>query len=229
MALIGNYSVLNKSHARFTNGTSTAGAYAGVTRSNMIGPSILRSRDMSMPNTAAYPSGYNAGQALRIARSSGQLASHVQIRNSGTISSADVSQGANVTANLSGIGTISSGNLSLIIALTANLAGVGAISSADLAAIQALAATLSGSGSLTNANMDLLIGLTANLAGVGEVSADFTGLAHMTADITPFTELSPESLANAVWEALLADHATQGTMGYELKQKLKKSDFIALK
>lgn len=228
MALIGNHSVLNKSHARFTNGTSTAGAYVGNTRSNFFKPSIIRSRDVFLPNIDSIPSGYNAGQALRIARSSGQLASQVQIRSSGSLTS-DASQGANIESTIGGVGAITNSDLALIIALTADLAGIGAISSADLASIQALAATLAGSGDITTADMDLLVAITAALSGSGEVASEFTGLAHMTADISPFTELSPESLGAAVWNALQSAHIEEGTMGAELLKKLKKSDFIGLK
>ena len=38
----------------------------------------------------------------------------------------------------------------------------------------------------------------------------------MTGEMTPFTELSPEGLASAVWNSLATEYKTSGTMGAKL-------------
>jgi len=38
----------------------------------------------------------------------------------------------------------------------------------------------------------------------------------MTGEMTPFTELSPENLAKAVWSALASENNDIGTMGAKL-------------
>ena len=158
-----------------------------------------------------------------------------RISGSGAVT-LSLSQGLNATADLSGTGTIASADMSLVVALLATLAGTGSISSADLAAVQNMQATLSGTGTLSNADMDLLIGITADLIGTGALNGSFTGLAHMSADISPFTELSPENLATAVWAAVATDNNDSGSMGEKLNNAaggatpaLTLGQFIALK
>ena len=47
-------------------------------------------------------------------------------------------------------------------------------------------------------------------------SADISALGYMTGEMTPFTELSPEGLASAVWNSLATEYNTNGTMGAKL-------------
>lgn len=46
--------------------------------------------------------------------------------------------------------------------------------------------------------------------------SDLRGRLSLIGAWSPYTELSPENLANAVWEALAASHVTTGTMGKKL-------------
>lgn len=148
----------------------------------------------------------------------------------------DAALGAPIEAQLDGGGTISSSQLNLVVAIAATLVGTGAISNAPLDLIQALIATLSGSGGVTNAQLDAIVNMIATLAGQSTLTSNPTFTAEMSADITPFTTLSPENLARAVWNELKNNHTTPESMGKilqdletELKKKLNKTTFIALK
>jgi hypothetical protein len=44
-------------------------------------------------------------------------------------------------------------------------------------------------------------------------SATVRATGNLSGDITPFTELSPQNLAAAVWETIAADFNEAGTMG----------------
>ena len=46
--------------------------------------------------------------------------------------------------------------------------------------------------------------------------ADISAIWYMTGEMTPFTELSPENLAKAVWSALASENNDIGTMGAKL-------------
>jgi len=46
--------------------------------------------------------------------------------------------------------------------------------------------------------------------------ADISAIGYMTGEMTPFTELSPENLAKAVWSALASENNDIGTMGAKL-------------
>ncbi len=103
----------------------------------------------------------------------------------------------------------------------------------------ALQVTMAGDGTMTisqSGGLALTIGLTAagdiSITGTGGLSmivpaagaasfsltgaADLKGLLALAGDITPFTELSPENLAAAVWAAVAADSNDAGTMGQKL-------------
>jgi hypothetical protein len=56
------------------------------------------------------------------------------------------------------------------------------------------------------------IGSFAQLTG----TADLRGRLSMAGEWTPFAELSPEGLANAVWSSLAAQNNAPGTMGSKL-------------
>ena len=55
-------------------------------------------------------------------------------------------------------------------------------------------------------------GSVASLTGV----SDLRGILSMSGEWTPFTELSPEGLAKAVWNSLLAQYQVDGTAGKAL-------------
>jgi hypothetical protein len=118
--------------------------------------------------------------------------------------------------NLSGDTTLAftdvSGTLGLIVSATGT-ATVSFTADGDLAG------SLSGSGtsSITFSSPTALLG--ALVGGVGTASLTLSGAAaaravgHLAGDIVPFTELSPQSLADAVWSAIASANNSPGTMG----------------
>ena len=72
--------------------------------------------------------------------------------------------------------------------------------------------TLTGTSSLS---MVVPIEGSGNVVTLSGVS-DLRGLLSMSGEWTPFTELSPEGLAAAVWNTLAVDFNTIGTMGNKL-------------
>lgn len=114
-----------------------------------------------------------------------------------------------------------------------------------------LVASISGSGNIITAAAAITLNASANISGDSTVTAALSGPALiastinnnvgtiygvpfangvLSASITPFTDLSPQNLAQAVWQASTTTYqTTSGTMGKELITKLKKTDFIALK
>lgn len=213
MGLIGNYSVLHKSHARFTNGTATAGAYAGNVRSAFNKPSILRSRDVYWPVKIAYPSGYAHGTAHIIPRSSGGIASHTQISGSSSISATLWEVKLSVAA-LDGVGTINSAALSLLSPVSAAINGDATIS-ADLLSISNAVAALTGLGQISGANLSAVVPISAALSGSCSLSPELKGFGSLSADILPFSTLSPEGLA-----ASLMDN-NDIESGYSLREALR--------
>lgn len=162
------------------------------------------------------PRGYSHPYAWIMPTKDGGMATTAGgIAGSGAISNADAVRGGPVTATLSGVGTISSASAALVTAIAATLAGVGAVSNADMALASALAATLTGTGAISSAQLDAIVGMIASLSGTGAMSPDLTELGHLSADISPFTELSPENLANQILDA------NEIELGYSLREAMR--------
>lgn len=116
----------------------------------------------------------------------------------------------------------------------------------------ALQVTLAGDGTITvsqSGSVALTIALagdgTASITGTGGLSmivpfdgaaafaltgaANLKGNLALAGDITPFTELSPQNLADAVWSALSAGYVTTGTMGAKLNSAASGGvDYLAM-
>lgn len=201
-----------KSPARFISG-STSPAPAQL-RSNFNRSGVSKNKFLSIPKNASVPMGYEPPGSWEIARKGGGLSSFVQVRGSSTISASPLNVRL-TAADLAGIGTVSSAALSQLIQAAANLNGQGLITDAELAAVSSLASALSGTGSASG-NVSALIPVAAAISGLGAIVANLKGTGSLAADITPFTDLSPENLAQAVWNTQLAEHQDTGSAGKAL-------------
>lgn len=116
-----------------------------------------------------------------------------------------------------GYGTIPTTDISLILYAIATLQGNGQIASdSQLSGTLQMAATLAGNGELVPA-LGAIAGLVITLNGTGTINnSTASGKGYMSANITPFTELSPQNLAIAIWNSLAASFDEAGTMGQKL-------------
>jgi hypothetical protein len=209
--LIGNYSVLAKHPGRDIGGGAIG---LGNNRRDFNKTSQSRGRyssDSHEPKSGV-PDGYRPHYCWVLPQTAGALASRNIIEGTGTFT-ASGAMGVNGVAALTGTGSLSATG-ALIVSAVAALTGTGSLSGNLQAVLNAVAA-LTGSGSLSGA-MTAYGALTAALAGVGALSAPGYGIGNMAADISPFTVLSPESLATAVWSAIAADNNDVGTMGEKM-------------
>lgn len=213
MALIGNHSVLNKSHAFFTNGTSTAGAYAATAKSNWTNPSYFSQRRFSIAPKTSFTEGHNLSDAYLGPWKSGGLAGQV-IEGSSSISATAISARLS-ESSLLGEATLTAG-LAVLTPGASSLLGEATLT-ASAAAVSALASSISGAATLAG-NLSALVPLASALLGESSVSGNLKGVGRLEADIDigAGTELSPENLASAVWTAVAADNNDVGTMGEKL-------------
>lgn len=209
MALIGNYSVLNKTAGGFSTGPSVADTRANYGKTNKMRNSFL-----ALPKNYSRPMGYEPPGSFLIAQTGGGLSSFVQVRGSSSVAASALNV-KTASATITGDGTVTTAQLSQLVQMAAALNGQGLITDAQLAAVSSLAAALNGTGSIT-ANLSALIPLAAALSGIGAIDSNLKGIGRLGADITPFTDLSPENLAQAVWNTQLSDHQDTGSAGKAL-------------
>jgi hypothetical protein len=227
--LIGNYSVLNKSPGRAFGGSTVSDSKGNWGKSGAARGRFYPADVATNPNYKyGTPNGYRPPYSWVIAQKDGGMASNTIINGEGLLTISSLAGGKAAVATLSGSGTISSAALALIVSAVAMLSGSGAISSAPLVGIANMAATLAGDGDLTG-SLKAIGKLIATVNGNGGFTATLKGTGNMVASITPFTTLSPENLASSVWNSLVEDYETSGTMGQVQGKTLTTSKFLALK
>ena len=196
---------------RFMSGHTVAGAVGCTAAYGARGPGSLIGRFTSttIDKRSAIPAGHRDGGAWALPLIAGELVCNT-IDGVGTVAPLNLAGGLNAEAALAGAGTLTAA-AQLILSAVAALSGLGTMSAAAKGKLEA-AASLAGSGALTSA-LAALAGAVAALGGVGSLTGTPRGTGSMSATITPFTDLSPQSLAASVWNALVVDFQDAGTMG----------------
>lgn len=211
--LIANYSIINQicghNHSGITNPLKWIRPHVmrGYFTYADEGPNDEQIRRDS------FPTGTNPPYSLIMGDGGTLLVSSNTTDGVGALTG-NAAMGRAIASTIAGTGALTS-NLSLIIQLAcADLNGIGGLS-ASMSGIIQMASTLAGSGNLA-ASLQLISYVVCNMSGSGAVTATLRGTASLEADITPFTTLSPESLAAAVWNALAANFNDAGTMGEKM-------------
>ena len=138
---------------------------------------------------SSVPAGYSHPNAILLAFSPGGMSSFGRITASASLTTTGaliVSGACAITASATVAGTL-----------------VGAASGE-------VAITASAS---VSAAIGALAGAVCTITASASTTGTLTGIGHMEAEILPYTELSPQALASAVWSATAALYDTPGTMG----------------
>lgn len=194
MALLGNYSVLNKNPGRAFGGSTVSDTRPQFGKSGPARGSYVCVQGFDA--LSSVPNGYRPPGSWKLAITAGGLSSTNFILGDGSLA-ASGEMGVNGAATLAGSGDLT-GLGQLVVSAVAALTGSGAISNANLLAVLNAAATLAGSGDLAGA-MNALGWLAVTMDGTGSLTLTSYATGDLAAAITPFSELSPETLSAAVW------------------------------
>lgn len=215
--LLGNHNVLLKAPGRFFGGSTVSDSRSNWGTSGSVRGRFVTDGLNRYSAFAATPNGHLAPSAWVIAIKPGGMSTYTTVDGSGTIGAANLAGGRNITADLNGTGTIESATGQLIVSAIAALSGSGTISNANVVAILQAVAALSGTGTIAGATLNAPASIAAALSGIGALAAVVRAIGNMEADITPFTALSPQSLAAAVWNSVATQFVTVGTMGDSMR------------
>lgn len=196
--LIGNRSVLLKSPGRFLSGT-----VASIERSNFGKAGMIANRFQSLsPIFAGLPSGHLSPSSWSLPRIAGALGAINETATTWTVGTLNLAAGRNLDGATALTFSVPDAQLQLVVSavgaasitftLGANLAG-------SLAAQGATSVTFALDAATLGAVSDLLGAVAVNFSG----SATPRAVGSLAGNITPFTELSPQSLASAVWERIV--------------------------
>lgn len=209
MALIGNYSVLNKSPAR-----KFAGASESELRSNFNTPGSSRAMYMGearISKLSAIPRGYAPGDAWVFAFRGGDMASVNEATATITENALVVSAGRNIQGATTL--TLQEGTVSLQLVVsgsgtaTLTLSGSGALAGA-LAGSGTASFVFDGNSSLAGALASVVGSSTLSLSGTALIRA----IGSLEGHLLPYTENSPENIARLVWEAILESGYSAGDL-----------------
>ena len=170
-----------------------------------------------VPVTASVTAGYGMRAGYREPLVTGEVSTAAADHLALTVSAADLLKGgpmageSPITLSIAG----DTSDLSMIVALAAAAALSIVDGSPDLKLTVGMGAGFVGITITDGAPLLALLVPMSSTAGTLTLSAtpDLRGTASLEADITPYTELSPESLAASVWNSLAADYNEAGTMG----------------
>lgn len=231
MSLHGSHSILTKTAGRHLSGSTTAGAFVGGVRSNYNANGANRARYFGgIPKTSGIPNGYLPPYSWILPYKAGGMSVYFGVDGLGIVSNGNLAGGLNAVAGLTGVGTITNANGGLILSAVATLLGIGSLTGAIVGSLNA-SATLVGTGDLTG-SIRALAHAIATINGTGTLTtADMRAIGKVSANIIIGEQgvLTPQGLANAVWEAVVSEHLNAGTTGKKLKDSLSRNEFIALK
>lgn len=171
-------------------------------------------RFIAFPKTQSTPDGYGMRAVVPPYKAGGMA-------GGGTVTTlamtGNVLQGGPMEGTAAVFDLTGGGNVSLIVGLEGT-AAVATLTGNGM--VLKLTVGMSGTGtwSLTGTpNLAMIVpfegsGSIASLTG----TSDLRGLLSMVGEWTPFTDLSPEGLAAAVWNSVLAEYAVNGTAGKAL-------------
>jgi hypothetical protein len=206
VALLGNYSVLHKSPAKFMSGQTASGD-----RANWNKPGMLRSRGVGTDGgwkQVAVPLGFTDGGAWLYPKSTGGMV----LRGDGEGGLfANLVPTRAMTIDLTGQGSLSAA-AALVVSMLCAMTGSGALQ-ATCAGLLNMTTNFTGSGGLSS-SLNGVASMLASLTGSGNLTAVIAAIGNMEIDITVTgTGLSTANIGPAVWGAFAALNNDPGTMG----------------
>lgn len=118
-----------------------------------------------------------------------------------------------------GEGTMSFTTADASLGLIVSMSGDGTITFTTADATLALTMAMDGNGNITltgSGGLSMIVPFEGNGNITFTGTGDLKGRCSMQGEWTPYTELSPENLARAVWDALATQFNEAGTMGNKL-------------
>jgi hypothetical protein len=163
-----------------------------------------------------WPQGYLAPSSVVLPQKAGAMSSRtiaqLILAGAGTLTPAQPMSGSS-TFTLS----VVNAQLDQIVSLVANATGAITVDTATLAASIGMTANANGEITVTLAQIGAIISSIASSSmSISGSATTLTAQANMIAEAGGPTPLSPEGLAQAVWDALIADFQNPGSTGEAL-------------
>jgi hypothetical protein len=198
VALVGNRSVLLKSPGRNLSGT-----VASIERNNYSTPGQLANRFQALsPIFGGLPSGHLPPSSWAMPRTAGALSAINAAAATLTPAALVLAEGRNVAGAVSFAFSLPDAGLQLVVSATGTATITLTVAGGLAGALDAVGAS-SVAFTLPAATLGAIISAEASATAAMSGSATARAVGTLAGDITPFTELSPQSLAAAVWGSII--------------------------
>jgi hypothetical protein len=161
---------------------------------------------------AGIPSGHLAPSSWVLPYKPGAMSSFTQCVVTVTPGALNLAAGVNISGDTTVTITVNPADGQLIVSAVGN-ASITFDLAANLAGALSVAGSTSFSFTVNNATLGAIVDAVGAALVQVSASANIRATGNLSGDITPFTELSPQSLSAAVWEALASAYNTPGSMG----------------
>jgi hypothetical protein len=148
-------------------------------------------------------------------RTAGAIASTTGNRLALSVSSASGQLGRFIDGSIALNLTVTNADLALLVLASGSATLTLTIGSVSLGAAINISGSTAASIAVSDATLGALAGMFANTSFSITPAGALTATGALAGNILPYTELSPQSLADAVWSALAASNNVAGTMGAE--------------
>lgn len=213
MALIRNGSNQLTSLSRFSGAVAAHGLKAAFGSSGRLLNFDSGEHAVSgVTNRNSRPAGARHPVAWKMPTKDGGLASHNSAQGSCT-ATLTLAAGRNIAGTSDGACTASA-SLQLVVSMVGTSDGAATVTG-NLSAALGLSGTSAGTCT-TSAAWTALWHMAGASAGSCTASLVSYATGRLVGEITPFTDLSPQNLASAVWSATAADNNASGSMGEKL-------------
>lgn len=161
---------------------------------------------------AGIPSGHLAPSSWVLPYKPGAMSSFTQCVVTLAPGLLNLAAGVNISGDAAVTITVNPADGQLIVSAVGN-ASITFNLAANLAGALAAAGSTSFSFTVNNATLGAIVDAVGAALVQFSSSATIRATGNLSGDITPFTELSPQSLSAAVWEALASAYNSPGSMG----------------
>ena len=178
-----------------------------------------RNRFLGSPAFGAMPgTGYLPGAAWVMPQTSGAISSNKACQFLVSLPAATIAAGRNLEGNVQFSLSIPDAQMQLIVSASGNM-------SFSMALGGQVSGVVWGSGSLDfsldipTTTLGAIAGMFGNCLMQVSCSGTIRAIGHLEGHMLPYTELSPQNLAAAVWNAAASAYQVSGTMGAKMNQQ----------
>lgn len=161
---------------------------------------------------AGVPSGHLAPSSWVLPYKPGAMSAFTSCVVTVTPGTLNLAAGINIDGNSTFTFTVGPSDGQLVVSAVGSTS-INFSTAANLAGALSAQGAASFSFTVNNATLGAIINAEGSAPITWSLSATPRATGNLSGDITPFTELSPQSLADAVWSALANAYTASGTMG----------------